>query len=144
MVKQHRREMRIGLDLHKVIDAHPALFRELSERWVEAGHEVHIVTGETWCNAELSVVEAGVQYTHFFSIVDHHTAKGTDMWSTDGGPWMDASVWDSTKGLYARQVGLHIHFDDTERYAEYFPNTCSFVLVGEDFENIYREILMPS
>lgn len=133
---------KIGLDLHKVIDAYPELFRELSVAWVKAGHEVHIVTGETWRDAARTVIDMGIKYTHYFSIVDYHRRRGTDVWGPDDRPWMDSSTWDSTKGLYARNTRLDIHFDDTIRYAQYFPSSCSFVLVGENFESIYREILM--
>ena len=133
---------KIGLDLHGVCDKHRVLFAALTKKWVEAGHEVHIVTGQTWEEAYDTVKSLDIQYTHYFSVVDHHVERGTHVWHTDTGPWMDTNVWDSTKGLYARQAGLNIHFDDTIRYAQHFPRSCSFVWVGKDFTDVYHEVLM--
>ena len=136
--------MNIGVDVHGVADAHPVLFRGLAEKWIAAGHEVHIVTGESWDTAEDRVRELKIPYTHYFSVVDEHVKRGTYVWHTDTGPWMDGALWDSTKGLYARQAHLDIHFDDTVRYALHFPRSCSFVWVGKDFLDVYRAILMTT
>jgi len=133
---------KIGLDLHGVVDAHPVLFRGLAQKWMDAGQEVHIVTGQTWKEAEGVVSGLRIPYTHHFSVVDHHVERGTHVWQTETGPWMDGTIWDSTKGLYARSVGLHIHFDDTVRYAQHFPRSCSFVWVGKHFMDVYCEVLM--
>jgi len=133
---------KIGLYLHDVCDAYPVLFRGLAEKWIEKGCEVHIVTGQSWELAEKTIDELQIPYTHHFSVVDCHVERGTNVWHTDTGPWMDGTIWDSTKGLYARSVGLDIHFDDTERYARHFPRSCSFVLVGKNFMDVYCEVLM--
>ncbi len=128
--------------MHGVVDAHPVLFRGLAAKWIKAGHEVHIVTGEMWASAGDVVKELQVPHTHHFSVADHHIDRGAYVWHTDTGPWMDGTIWDSTKGLYARSVQLDIHFDDTLRYARHFPRSCSFVWVGNDFMDTYCEVLM--
>jgi hypothetical protein len=124
--------MRIGLDLHGVIDRFPHEFALITRRWVDiCGHEVHIVTGEGWATAERQM--DGFRYTHRFSIVDHHRAIGTKMELKESGWWMPQDEWDRTKGDYAQRVGLSVHFEDTLRYAPWFPPSCTFIHVGRNF-----------
>jgi len=37
--------MKVGLDIHGVVDVRPEFFSELSKLLVSNGHEVHIITG---------------------------------------------------------------------------------------------------
>jgi hypothetical protein len=136
--------MKIGLDIHGVIDAYPEILAKLSKKWVEAGHPVYIITGQPRNECERTVQDAGITYTDFFSIVDHHLAAGTTMWDDDvrgKGWWMNPEDWLPTKGVYARRVGLHVHFDDSPEYRPYFPRTCSFVLVEKGFGNLLSLML---
>ena len=130
--------MKIGLDIHGVIDAYPQLFSKLSNMWVGKGYEVHIVTGQEWEGVVGKVEEAKISYTHHFSIVDYHKSIATKMWDNDPrgkGWWMEGDIWTRSKGDYASRVDLDLHFDDSKSYAKYFPETCSFVCVGtRDFE----------
>lgn len=54
--------MRIGLDIHGVIDTFPDYFRELSYQAVTGGHEVHIITGQEWEKAYETVKEYGIHH----------------------------------------------------------------------------------
>ena len=134
--------MRIGLDVHGVIDRFPREFAWLSRRWVNFYHyEVHIITGECWNTAREQVDSKGVVYTHSFSIVDHHRSIGTPMSLGGLGRkewWMDQEVWDRSKGDYASSVGLDLHFEDTLAYATWFPSNCAFIHVGKDFETVLK------
>jgi len=130
--------MKVGLDIHGVIDRYPDKFYRLSKNLVDNGHEVHIVTGQEWVNVRGEVERAGVLYTHHFSIVDHHlnirtkmTQDAKDTW------WMDEGIWLRSKGDYIHRAGIDIHFDDSYEYGQYIPDTCTFVLVPKtNFENI--------
>jgi hypothetical protein len=136
--------MKIGFDIHGVIDKHPELFKEISDRYVQAGHEIHILTGQEWEIVKHQVAMAGVKFHKYFSIVDHHKEVGTKMYQrTDReGWWMDSLSWDCSKGNYALINQLDIHFDDDLKYATYFPNTCTFIHVpAYGFEKVYRNIL---
>ena len=123
--------MLIGLDIHGVIDRFPETFCKLSERWVKNGHEVHIVTGQEWEAVRTTVDTHGIQYTHHYSIVDHHKNIGTPMYtrSDKDGWWMDKDIWMRSKGDYAMYADLDIHFDDSVEYAKYFPSSCTYVIV---------------
>ena len=114
--------MKIGLDLHGVSDAYPEFFSTLSKLFVDAGHEVHIMTGELVTDALHEQLEkCNVQYTHLFSILQYHTDKGTTIREDEqGNKWIDDDIWNKAKGDYARQHGLDIVLDDTEVYSEHF------------------------
>ena len=131
--------MKIGLDLHGVIDKFTEIFIPLTEKWVFRGDEVHILTGQPFMETSKSI--EGISYTHFFSIVDHHQKVGTSMWNDDPrgkGWWMERDVWMRTKGQYAKGSGLDIHFDDSLGYAEYFPSTCTFVWVQDSINEVFK------
>ena len=137
--------MKIGLDIHGVIDTYPEMFRDLTLKWKNEGHEVHIITGEPYKTASPTVIENGVCYDEFFSIVDHHVKVSAPSLRQDdkGHYWVDRPVWLATKGDYARRVGLDVHFDDQIEYAEYFPKHCSFIYVPKtNFEKVLDIISM--
>jgi hypothetical protein len=129
--------MRIGLDLHGVIDRFPREFAILTHRWVKVyRHHVHVVTGSPWKVAEPQVERCGICYTHSFSIVDYHREIGTPMVEKENGWWMEQDVWNRTKGDYAARVDLDVHFEDSLEYATWFPKTCTFVHIGQNFGEV--------
>jgi len=125
--------MKVGLDIHGVIDLYPHLFARLSKAMRREGHEIHIITGQEWDKVERKVRDAGVQYDEHFSIVDHLKKAGTKMWEDDKGTWwIDDNIWFGSKGLYIQANKIDIHFDDNYEYAEYCPDSCTFVLVPKN------------
>lgn len=152
--------MKIGLDVHGVIDAYPVFFRDFSWRMLRDGHEVHIVTGQEWEKAYKTISDLDIVFTNHFSIVDWGlenleltdapttptiSVDGSDslwrkIWKTDKGYWMHYDKWNECKGIYAHNAKLDIHFDDSEIYCKYFPTTCSYIKVGENFEKILTKL----
>lgn len=120
--KPPKKKLKIGLDIHGVCDANPEFFSELSRLFVNAGHDVHIITGRRVSDGALEEIkELGLSYTHFFSISDYHVEIGTKVWEDDeGNPWLEGELWDRTKGDYCDKNQLDFHIDDTERYGQYF------------------------
>ncbi len=113
--------IKIGLDLHGVVDARPRFFATLTQLLVKQGHEVHIISGGLKKNEKAQLKKLGVAYTHFFSISDHHNSLGTPIrWDKNGNPHLDAYVWDKTKGEYCAKHGIDLHFDDSDLYAYFF------------------------
>ena len=117
-------KFKLGIDWHGVMDALPQSLAWLSRAIVDAGGEVHILTGMTWtkdCDKQLE--EWGVKYTHTFSIFDHHTNIGTEIigWHDKFNiPRISNIDWDQTKGEYCRQNNITLHLDDTTEYNKYF------------------------
>ena len=129
--------MNIGLDIHGVIDQYPDLFERLCYEWASRGHIIHIITGEPKETARPATDD--LIFQHFFSIVDHHIEQQTPSLRCDenGHYWVSREEWVSTKGIYAKQVGLDIHFDDQVEYAPYFPKHCTFIYVPKKgFEKV--------
>ena len=127
--------MKIGLDIHGCIDAYPTIFKELTEKWLHKGHQIHIITGQPWGQAIQTVYENQISFTHYFSIVNHHLDIGTPMTKKDNGWWMDKKIWLKSKGDYANYNLIDIHFDDQVEYARYFDVSCEVVIVPpKDFE----------
>jgi len=125
--------MKLGLDIHGVIDANPDTFAFLSKSIVDSGGEVHIITGGSWSELLKKEVEnAGIKYTHFFSVYDY--LKSTDaipigLIQFPNGEIQDEyerTLWDSIKGKYSSEKGLDLHIDDTINYSKYF--TTPFLL----------------
>jgi len=121
--------MKIGIDIHGVLDKEPKFFATMTKLFVEARHEVHVITGVTIKpenrigQKTLDLLkELDIYYTHIFSIVDHHEKIGTEIEYPDGSdnPWMDGELWDKCKGEYCEKHNIDIMLDDTRRYGDYF------------------------
>jgi hypothetical protein len=119
------KKLKIGLDIHGLCDANPEFFSELSRLFVNAEHEVHIITGRRVSDGAIEEIEElGLSYTHFFSISDYHVDIGTKVWEDDdGNPWLEGELWDRTKGDYCAKHQIDFHIDDTARYGDYFKTT---------------------
>lgn len=124
--------MKIGLDIHGVIDAKPEVFSALTHGLIKEGHEVHILTGPKFTAVEALLKKYNIAYTHFFSIVDNAVAKNIGVrWSDENNPWIDdKSIWDKSKGEYAKEHGLDLHIDDSEDYGHHFETPYGFFKDG--------------
>lgn len=114
--------LKIGIDLHGVATDAQELFQEFTKTMVNAGHEVHIITGPRVTDKLLQEIkDLGLTYTHLFSITDHHLAEGTFIeFDSKGNPFMEDYVWDRTKADYCLKVGINLHFDDSDAYNYFF------------------------
>jgi hypothetical protein len=119
---QREKTMKIGLDIHGVIDAKPLVFSALSKGLVKAGHEVHILTGPKFGKVEALLKQHDISYTHFFSIVENAVKNNIGVrWADENNPWIDdKTIWDRSKGEYAKLHDLDLHIDDSEDYGKYF------------------------
>ena len=111
--------MKIGLDIHGVIDTNPKFFAEFSKAIVAAGGEIHVVTGPKLEAVKADLVTWGIVYTHFFSIVES-VAEDQVRWEDKDNPWVDAEVWNRRKAKYCKEHGIDLHIDDTSEYGVHF------------------------
>lgn len=124
--------LKVGLDIHGVIDAFPQRFKLLSSALMKDGAEVHIVTGIKWDEeVERLLKEAGIGYTHFFSIVDHLEANGEMIEWRDGLPYADEDKWNMAKRDYCKAEAIDFMFDDSPTYLETF----------NDIDSIYVHVI---
>ena len=118
---------KVSLDLHGVIDVMPEFFSFLSNAIVEAGGEVHVVTGGTLSDKlEEKIKTFGIRYTHIFSVYQYLLDSGAPSSGTiqfpDGSiqKKFEGNVWDTVKGDYCRKNNITLHIDDTMIYNDFF------------------------
>lgn len=122
--------LKIGLDIHGVIDQQREFFSALTKVLVECNeklghqHEIHVLTGPKWEHLKPDDL-TDIAYTHFFSIVSHNEEAGTPMRWTKGPnnedfAWINEDSWNRTKGEYCAKHGIDIMLDDSDVYHEHF------------------------
>jgi hypothetical protein len=128
MVKENQSaKFKLGLDFHGVIDALPDSFSFLSNAVVNAGGEVHILTGGAWDKKlESQLKSYGIVWTHTFSVYDYLLEMETpiigEVQFPDGTiqKKFEDGAWDKVKANYCRQHNINLHIDDTLIYNEHF------------------------
>lgn len=116
-------KIRIGIDIHGVIDSLPDLFSFLSAAIISAGGEVYILTGSKVEQAKTELKKYNISYSHIFSIQDHHEKLGTPTNGTHpkyGFPMISDEYWDKTKGDFCRENNIDLMIDDTLSYNNNF------------------------
>lgn len=114
--------MKLGLDIHGVINKDPQVFIKLAKN---TASEVHIITGITITDKlvkQLKEYNKGKQWwTHLVSVEDElmKSIPCTGFNEFDRPYWED-EVWNSFKGIYCANNNIDIHFDDSHEYREYF------------------------
>lgn len=120
-IKGFGEKMKFGLDIHGVSDTNPKFFSEFSALMVANGHEIHVITGPKFEKVEQTLKDAGIKFTHFFSIVEEEEKNGvTIRYDENGDPFMDAEIWNRSKAKYCKLHGIDLHFDDSDKYGEHF------------------------
>ena len=128
-----KNNIKIGLDIHGVIDQDPSFFATLITRLRKQGHEVHILTGRELSDDLIARLSGlGIAYDQLFSITSYHKEIGTYVTYKDDDPTQPLIAppkWDRTKADYAKRVGLSLHIDDSPVYGEYFDRSVTQYLV---------------
>ena len=137
--------MKIGFDIHGVLDKDPELFKYIINALRQKGHEVHVITGRE-INDDLlkELDELRIPYDYLFSITSYHKSIGTYITYKNDDPTQPLIAppkWDRTKGEYAKEVGLDIHIDDSEVYGDYFPKETNYVIFTEAVYTLLRATL---
>lgn len=114
--------IKIGIDVHGVLDTFPHFFAELTRLLVENGHEVHILTGAEQTKALKKYLREtlGLSWTHFFSVTSFHKAAGTEITYIYGNPYMDNQIWNRAKSKYCVENKIQLHIDDSTIYGKHF------------------------
>lgn len=119
--------MNFSFDIHGVVDALPETFSFLSNAIVKSGGEIHIITGATWTKElEIELEQAGIVWTHNFSVYDHlietNVPTNGEIQFPDGTiqKKFEDGHWDKAKSEYCLKHNICLHIDDTLIYNEYF------------------------
>lgn len=132
--------LKIGLDIHGVIDAFPDRFKLLSSALVKDGAEVHIVTGiKRDADVDKLLQQSGIHFTHYFSIVEHLEANNIEILWRDGLPFAEEKIWNIAKRDYCDAHKIDLMFDDSPTYLETFHDIDStYVHVINQQREIYQ------
>ena len=135
--------MKLGLDIHGVIDSNPKSFAFMSQSIISNGGEVHIITGGSWTTElEDQLKGYGIKWTSHFSVYDYLVNSGIDSIGTIQFPdgtiqeKFDYDLWDTIKAGYCKSNEIDLHIDDTEVYSKYFTTPFLLYKSSEDFEKI--------
>lgn len=135
--------MKLGLDIHGVIDSNPKSFAFMSQSVISNGGEVHIITGGSWTTElENQLKGYDIKWTSHFSVYDYLLDSGIDSIGTIQFPdgtiqkKFDYHLWDTIKAGYCKSNSIDLHIDDTEVYSKYFTTPFLLYKSSEDFEKI--------
>jgi len=122
--------MKFGFDFHGVLDTHHEMYAALTCALVIAGHEVHIITGHQETEAITDALNnAGISWTHWFSITDYHLDLNKWKVTFEGDqPWMEADAWNRTKAEYCEREGIDLMIDDSPVYGSHFTGKTVYCL----------------
>lgn len=119
--------MKIGIDLHGVIDAYPEKFKSVIRFLNKTRNYVHIVTGVPAHKAEIELKEAGLDvdnefyYLQIHSIVDFLLSTGVQFDLSDPeNPWCDDQIWWDSKARICKTYEIEFLIDDSWKYKSAF------------------------
>lgn len=122
--------IRLGLDMHGVIDVAPKLFSNIACAMLERGNEVYIVTGREVADELLVELRAcnmindgGLLYTDILSITSYQKQLGTPVCYLKDDPtqpMMDPKIWNQSKAILCGAAGIDIMIDDSSLYEPFF------------------------
>jgi hypothetical protein len=129
--------MKLGIDLHGVIDSNPELFkRALSTIALTGEVEIFIVSGppksEIITELDKLGFEEGLHYDEVYSVVDFLKESGVEMWQDGNGRWWtNDKDWCASKARICDKLHLYAMIDDKEMYKLDFKDIPTiFVLYG--------------
>ncbi len=121
--------IKIGLDIHGVIDTNPEFFSALTKllsfnNGTDQICEIHILTGSRLGNGKIRELldENKIKYHHLFSISDYLNENCVPELekSTKENPFFKKEDWDLVKADYCRRNEIDLMVDDTDAYIEHF------------------------
>lgn len=123
--------LKLGLDLHGVIDNDPEYFSKLTNI-IKGKVEIHIISGGFLAEIKKFCKEHNIYADEYYSIPDYLIFNGADYWYDSKGNFrVDDFVWDTAKGLYCRKNGIDIMVDDTEVYGNFMDKSTFFYLYNK-------------
>jgi len=126
--------LRLGIDLHGVIDSDVDKFKNFLSAAKSIGIDICIISGpdKEYIQSELKEYDIikGVHYDGILSVVDYLKDKGVEMWTDEKGRWWASDEdWWSCKAELCNLHFIDVMIDDSERFSRYFENiSTKFIL----------------
>ena len=133
--------MKIGIDLHGVLDTYPEIFKPMLRIFRKAGIDYCIVSGPSAEKVEQELYKTGygdeVHSIWIYSVVDYLTIKGVEFDMTDPeNPWCDDNIWWDAKARICKEYKIDYLIDDSEKYRPAFDLIrARFIHVSEIVDN---------
>jgi hypothetical protein len=121
--------LKIGLDLHGVIDDDLYMFSTMASIAKKRGHKIFVITGEEdGPSVRNQLTKCGMKslYEGVLSITTSttsHKSLGTRITFINGDetqPMMDPEIWNPTKAMLCASAGIDFMTDDSPIYGTYF------------------------
>jgi len=116
--------LRLGLDVHGVIDDDPELFSGISSLMHQRGCKVYIVTGrEISDELKVELAKSRIVYDKILSITTYRKVRGLPIFYVGGDksqPMMEPYFWDRTKAKLCAEANIDLMIDDSLVYGEFF------------------------
>jgi hypothetical protein len=126
--------MRLGLDIHGVIDTAPKFFSLITKLLVDNGHEVFVITGSHISESLINELNGyGIQYGKLLSVSDYNVENGVSVsYDENGNPWFTDEIWNKTKGVLCEKYDIDFHIDDSNVYGDYFSTPYTKINITSD------------
>lgn len=131
--------MKIGLDIHGVIDSDPVRFIELAREVKEDGGNIYILTGRPIDeNLMQELNQCGFAkdlYDAIFSIQDSLDANKVEVLGLDkyGRNHYPEELWNSAKAKFCSTWKIDLHIDNSIEYGPYFSTPFAY-FDGESYD----------
>ncbi len=140
--------IKIGLDLHGVINKDPNFFSNLSIMLMNRGNEVYIITGEEDSEKLRNEINKyNIKYTDVFSVTTYRKEAGYKVSYLNGDktqPMMDEMVWNTSKAVICFENKIDIMIDDSLIYCQYFKNTdTQYIVYNEQVREFLKMLFYP-
>lgn len=139
--------IRLGLDLHGVVDDDPEFFCDLAETMRNMGHEIYIITGrEINDSLHNELEECGMTKlcNGILSVTTYQKSLGTPISYLDGRksqPLMDPAIWNPTKAMLCASMGIHIMIDDSTLYEPFFRDIkAQYIIYNPEMKTFLRDM----
>jgi hypothetical protein len=133
--------MKIGFDLHGVIDTYPEIIYPMIKLLRKMENEICIVSGpsQSIIKTDLEKIKFSDIYpnidkwTSIYSIVDFLKMSGVKTWEDENGNvWTDEQIWWDSKAKICQIYEIDFIIDDSEKYRSAFGLIkCKFIHINE-------------
>ena len=127
--------MKVGFDIHGVIDTFDVFQAMIAKYIADPDVEVYVISGLEKKHFQEQIGHLfDLAMVSWFSITDHLVETGQTVEWKNGLPWADEEKWNRAKADFCQSEGIDILFDDSPTYASYF----------DDIDTVYCQVHNPN